>query len=113
MDSRVVRAAIGLLPAVVVILSAAHVEAQVNPLWDHYKVYEVPPTAMYEPANVTLTDQFLHGSGSPGALVRFMNPVEKTHGPIVYAIHDSITHYAWRNLVPTQPYNQFWAVSNQ
>lgn len=114
MGIHVLRAAIVLLlPAVWAMLPATRATAQVDPLWDHYKAYVVPSIPMFEPVNVTLSDQFNQSNHTVGALVRFMNPVEKVHGPAVFAIHDSITHYSWRNLIPTYTFDISVAVTNQ
>ena len=71
-------------------------QAQVNPTWDHYKVYDVnpkPPGTL----SVFLRDQFTQTTHQVVFLDRFMNPVEKTHllGGVTYPVHDSLLHYTW------------------
>jgi hypothetical protein len=83
-----------LLFAIAALAGAA--EAQVNPLWDHYKVYEVNPKLPGPPA-VLLRDQFTQTTRQVLFLDHFMNPVEKTHLSTGenFPIHNPMLHYSW------------------
>jgi len=110
---------LGLLLLVILALAsnANRVDAQVSPLWDHYKVYYLDPP--YLPSvplpNVTLTDQFGTSTHQPLTLDRFMNPVEKTvlSTGEVSPIHDPVTHYSWWFISPPQPMALTVSVTNQ
>lgn len=92
-----------LLTALLAIV-AGRAQAQINPLWDHYKAYG----NLTHPRNdqdVTLTDQFQSFVNRVQYLDWFANPVEKRHDPLIYPIHRPELHYAWyqitqRPLVP-------------
>lgn len=79
------------------VLVAGQAFAQVNPLWDHYKVYDVEPTP-YVQIHVRLTDQFGQSDGEVGSLELFMNPTEKQLPPPggTFGISDPNLHYTWR-----------------
>jgi hypothetical protein len=70
--------------------------AQVNPTWDHYKVYDLNPKPPGPPA-VILRDQFMQTTHQVMFLDRFMNPVEKTHlsTGLTYPVHKPFLHYTW------------------
>ena len=109
------RAALLLLLAVVLpVLVTAPARAQVNPFWDHYKVYyQNPPFVSPIPIPpVTLKDQFGQFTHQVLQLELFMNPVVKIHPPNTYSINDSITHYAWWSINP-QPQALTVNVTNQ
>jgi hypothetical protein len=103
-----------LLLAVAATLFVAPAEAQVSPLWDHYKVYLLnPPIPAPVPSPpVVLTDQFGTFTHQLNVLERFMNPVQKIHPPNTYPITDSTLHYSWWLITP-QPFNVNVAVTNQ
>ena len=98
------RAALGLLLlATVATLCVARAEAQVNPLWDHYKAYFLSPPLPPPPtvSIVTLRDQFGESVHQVLVLEQFANPVEKIHDPAPpYPINDPILHYAWWQIDP-------------
>jgi hypothetical protein len=94
-----------------VALIGVRAEAQVSPLWDHYKVYEVfPPIPVSIP--VVLIDQFTTSNHLVTELEKFANPVVKIHGPIAYQIYDPSLHYAWWKITP-QPFGAYVIASNQ
>ena len=105
-----------LLLAGLLVMVATGANAQVNPLWDHYKVYEtapfpVPPLGL----PVLLTDQFGPYNHQVLQLQKFMNPVQKqvaTPGGGTYPINDPITHYSWWTISP-QPFSALVAATNQ
>ena len=89
----------------------------VDPLWDHYKVYElVQPYVLPVPIPVNLTDQFGQYFHQVYVLDKFMNPVEKrvgmTANPQVFPIHDALLHYTWWQISP-QPFAATVAATNQ
>jgi len=91
----------------------ARADAQVDPLWDHYKVYQInAPVPPFEPITVTLTDQFGSFTHTVGMLQRFMTPVEKIHPPATYPINDPVLHYSWWG-ISQQPFSAQVAVTNQ
>jgi len=108
------RAALALLLlAVTATLWVARAEAQVDPLWDHYKVYFVTPPIPPPPLPpITLRDQFGQSTHDVMVMDRFMNPVQKMHGPLIFPIHDPLTHYAWWQISP-QPFSMTVTVTNQ
>lgn len=93
--------------AMVLALAAAPAGAQVNPLWDHYKLYVAPPITIPVPP-VFLDDQFGPYTHNVLQLDFYMNPVEK----IVISpppggqspINDPLLHYTWWRISP-QPFN--------
>jgi hypothetical protein len=98
------------------VLGSRAADAQVNPLWDHYKVYLTPPFPG-SPINipVVLTDQFGIYNHNVLELEMFMNPTQKqVLGPAggTYPIHDDITHYSWWRITP-QPFGAVVAATNQ
>jgi len=105
---------VSLFVTALVVLHGARADAQVNPLWDHYKVYEVvPPPLQIGGGLVTLTDQFGTYDHQMLQLLRFMNPVEKqVIGDGTYGIHDDITHYAWWSISP-QTFSATVTATNQ
>jgi len=115
LDTHSPRAALSLLiVAVVAVLFAAPAQAQVNPLWDHYKVYNqnLPAPAPAGMPPVLLTDQFGQFTHQVISLDRFMNPVIKIDGPIAYPINNPALHYSWWSITP-QPFTATVAVTNQ
>ena len=91
---------------------AAAASADVNPLWDHYKVYQVQPQPSFV-VPVTLVDQFGVTSHNTQALQLFSNPVEKVHGTLVFPIHDPRLHYMWWKLTPEISINRTIVANNQ
>ncbi len=89
---------------------AAH--AQVDPTWDHYKVYQVQPKPGFV-LPVTLSDQFGVTSHNTQYLDLFANPVEKVYGPLISPIHDPRLHYMWWKLDPEISLNQTVVATNQ
>src|SRR5438552_18711247 len=83
-----------LAATVIATLAATQAQAQVNPSWDHYKLYQAITPIAPPPFPVLLTDQF----GPPTQhnilpLELWMNPVEKRlTGGAVLPINDPITH---------------------
>ncbi|MGH7731092.1 MAG: DUF7450 family protein [Candidatus Eiseniibacteriota bacterium] len=89
--------------------------AQVDPLWDHYKVYFQNPPFTIAPIPVGLADQFGPFTHDVHVMELFANPVEKTVGPPpvqTYPINDSLLHYSWWRITP-QPFFATVAVTNQ
>lgn len=88
--------------------------AQVSPLWDHYKVYDLVAPVPYPVPGppVTLIDQFLPWTHDVYALERFMNPTTKEHGGAFYQINEPFLHYTWWAISP-QPFNALVKVNNQ
>jgi hypothetical protein len=97
-----------------VLLAAPRAEAQVSPLWDHYKVYFMNPPFPYPVPGpgITLTDQFGQWTHQVLALEQFANPVEKNHGAVTYPINDPILHYSWWRISP-QPMSLLVTAVNQ
>lgn len=94
-------------------LFVSQANAQVNPLWDHYKVYEtapfpVPPLGL----PVLLTDQFGTYQHQVLQLEKFMNPTYKEDINGIFPINDPITHYSWWTITP-QPFSATVAATNQ
>jgi hypothetical protein len=103
-----------LLLAVAAMTFVPRAEAQVDPLWDHYKVYQIDaPVPPFEPISVTLTDQFGQFTHSVGMLQRFMTPVEKIHPPATYPINDPVLHYTWWGISAQPLSTPLVAVTNQ
>jgi hypothetical protein len=106
------------LPAVAALLitAAPRVDAQVNPLWDHYKLYLMPPLPMTPPLPVQLTDQFGSFPHHVEALERYMNPTEKTvfQPPPggTFPVNDPLLHYSWWRISPV-PFAAFVTAVNQ
>jgi hypothetical protein len=93
---------------------AERASAQVNPLWDHYKVYVTPPAnGPYTGAAVLLEDQFGTYSHFLQQLELFMNPTEKTvPGQGTFGITDPDLHYSWWRIT-TQPFLATVTATNQ
>jgi hypothetical protein len=89
---------------------AAH--AQVDPTWDHYKVYQVQPKPSFV-LPIVLSDQFGVTNHNTQYLDLFANPVEKVHGPLISPIHDPRLHYMWWKIDPETPVNRTIIASNQ
>lgn len=95
-------------------LVAGRATAQVNPLWDHYKVYLTPNIGPPLPGvPIILSDQFGVFTHEAGALQRVMNPVQKEVGPQVFPINDPILHYTWWSIFPPQPFSALVSATNQ
>lgn len=107
---------LALFVLVPLVLVAGRANAQVDPLWDHYKVYFVNPPIPYPVPGppVTLTDQFGQYTHQVQMMERFMNPVAKTHPPggPTYPINNPDLHYSWW-LISPQPFSAQVAASNQ
>jgi hypothetical protein len=100
-----------LMIAPLVLTSSAR--AQVNPLWDHYKVYLTPPFPVPPLGTpVILTDQFGPFNHTVQQLERIMNPTEKRVGPAIFPIHNPDLHYTWWSISP-QPFNASVTATNQ
>jgi hypothetical protein len=78
-------------------IPAGTARAQVNPLWDHYKVYlGLSPTVdLPQSQEVTLLDQFQQTTWFVRQLAHFANPVQKEHGGSIHPIHQPELHYTW------------------
>jgi len=90
--------------------------AQLNPLWDHYKVYLVNPPVTISIPPVTLIDQFTQFTHTVQQLERFANPTEKTvltpPPAVTYPINDPDLHYAWWRISP-QPFTGLITTTDQ
>lgn len=96
-------------------LVGARAEAQVNPLWDHYKVYMTPPFPVPPLGTpVRLLDQFGPYDHVVEQLERFMNPTEKLVAgqPIPSPINNPLLHYSWWRITP-QPFSATVTAVNQ
>lgn len=104
-----------LLILVPLALVAGKANAQVDPLWDHYKVYFTPPFPV-PPLGipVLLTDQFGPYNHTVEQLELFMNPTVKQlpppGGTFDYSKPD--LHYSWWRITP-QPFNGVVTATNQ
>lgn len=82
---------------------ASRAQAQVDPLWDHYKVYQT----LAHPSHieqVTLIDQFQTRTDDVVQyLDRLANPVAKNHGAAFYPINRPELHYTWWALSQRPP----------
>jgi len=85
--------------------------AQVDPNWDHYKVYDAQPKVTFT-MPVVLTDQFQQALTVVQYLDRFANPVQKDHAGVIYPINHPELHYSWWK-VADQPYSGAVIASNQ
>jgi len=85
--------------------------AQVDPNWDHYKVYDAQPKVTFT-MPVVLLDQFQQALTVVQYLDRFANPVEKDHAGVIYPINHPELHYSWWK-VADQPYSGAVIASNQ
>lgn len=107
-----------LVVAALLAVFPASAGAQINPLWDHYKVYFVNPPIPYPVPGppVTLMDQFTTSTHLVEVLDRFMNPTEKTvfdpPPARTYPINDPILHYAWWRISP-QPFTALVTATDQ
>jgi hypothetical protein len=91
----------------------ARAEAQIDPYWDHYKVYEAFPHPP-GPAGVFLRDQFTQTTHAVEFLEKFMNPVEKVDlaNGATYTIFDPLLHYTWWRITSV-PFDAQVAFDNQ
>ena len=94
------------------VLMAARPAAAVDPLWDHYKVYDVVSPDIALPFSITLEDQFLTSSHVVGRLDKYANPVEKQHGTLTFPIHNAALHYSWWQ-INTHPFQATVVAVNQ
>ena len=92
-------------------LVAGRANAQVDPRWDHYKVYQVLPNPSVSVA-VVLKDQFGTFNHQVETLDWFMNPVQKQVAGVNYPIHDPLLHYTWWRITP-QPFSGLVLAQNQ
>jgi hypothetical protein len=71
--------------------------AQVDPLWDHYKVYLAlsPSADLPQSVEVTLVDQFQQTTWFVRQLAHFANPVQKDHAGSTSPINRPDLHYTW------------------
>jgi hypothetical protein len=94
-------------------LVAGRANAQVSPLWDHYKVYQTPFIGPPQPGvSIILTDQFGVYTHQLANLQRIMNPVQKEHGQ-VFPINNPNLHYTWWRIFPSQPFSAQVTATNQ
>lgn len=105
-----------LLALIPLALIAGRANAQVSPLWDHYKVYFTPPFPV-PPLGlpVFLRDQFGSFNHTVEQLERFMNPTVKEVGPPnpgIFGITNPDLHYSWWRISP-QPFNGVVTAINQ
>jgi hypothetical protein len=98
-----------MVTALVVVSSSA--EAQVDPTWDHYKVYDAQPKPSF-PLTFGLRDQFGSVQHDLLNLDRFANPVEKLVSGAGNPIYDPDLHYSWWLITPN-PFSAVVTVSNQ
>lgn len=105
-----------LLIAAMFVVTGTRAQAAIDPLWDHYKVYQVVPPY---PANPTIPVQIIDQFGSFNHQVTqfdmFMNPAEKDLAPpstAVFPINNPTLHYTWWKISP-QPFSAVVAVTNQ
>lgn len=104
-----------LLALAAVLVTGTKAQAQVSPLWDHYKVYEVFPNPPGPPTAVFLRDQFTQTTNTVLALEKLMNPTEKTHLDGTgqhFLINDPLLHYLWWKVNPV-PFQAQVAYNNQ
>ncbi len=88
-------------------------QAQVDPLWDHYKVYEAAPRLPGPTIPVILRDQFFDAQHGVEYLEKFMNPVQKiTSTGQVSPINDPLLHYTWWR-ISDYPFAASVTVTNQ
>lgn len=101
--------------AVVLALCAVPAGAQVNPVWDHYKMYVSTPITIPLPP-VQLRDQFGIFQHNVEKLDFYMNPTEKVvvQPPPggTFPINDPVLHYAWWRITP-QPFSGTVTAVNQ
>lgn len=80
------------------VLVGSQANAQVDPIWDHYRAYAIPEATRLAGPPVTLKDQFGSWSYSTTELQCFSNPDQKTHDGITYGINAPRLHYTWWRL---------------
>jgi hypothetical protein len=101
--------------AALMVIAAPRADAQVNPLWDHYKLYVTPPLSV-PPIPLLLRDQFGVFPHQAFSLDMYMNPTEKVvvQPPPggTFPINDPILHYSWWRIDP-QPFNGVVTAVNQ
>ena len=93
-----------LMPALfttILTVAGGRAEAQVDPLWDHYKAYATP--LIQNRVQVGLTDQFETTTQLTQYLEWFAVPVQKVHSTVVYPINNPVLHYSWYSLSFVQP----------
>jgi hypothetical protein len=96
-------------------LPGARAEAQVSPLWDHYKVYMTPPFPVPSlGVPVRLVDQFGTYDHTVEQLEWFMNPTEKLvlGQPPPPPVTNPLLHYSWWRMTP-QAYSATVTAQNQ
>lgn len=107
------RSLLFLLTAVAAFIGA-RAQADVDPLWDHYKVYEANPKLPGPTFPVYLHDQFTDTQHQVENLDKFMNPVRKIHldTGVGYGITVDTLHYTWWKITP-YPFSATVKVLNQ
>jgi hypothetical protein len=94
-------------------VAAASGHAQVNPLWDHYKVYQSSPIPLSGMV-VQLADQFITYQHDVLGMSMFATPVLKTHPGLAPqpGVNDPLLHYTWWTISP-HPFYKEVEVENQ
>lgn len=93
--TRLLRTVLGLaLFTAPFVFAGGPAQAQINPLWDHYKAYLAQPHIQHI-EQMTLIDQFHAETDVLQYLDFFANPVEKRHGAQIYPINHPELHYTW------------------
>ena len=80
------------------LLVATQARAQVDPTWDHYRVYRALPTPSFVSPALVLSDQFgtwTYPTGAVEYLSLFANPDQKEHAGVVFPINSPRLHYTW------------------
>jgi hypothetical protein len=96
--------------AVIPVASAEAQTGQLNPT--HYWTYHIDNVATSADP-VEAGDQFVPLVNLyPLTLQRLLNPTWKTHGPVVHAPSDTVTHYDWWD-VPNRPEPRTVIIDNQ
>src|SRR5262249_55555931 len=94
------------------VLAGRPAQAQVNPLWDHYKAYLANPKPQHL-EQLTLVDQFETRTDEVTQYLDFFaNPVDKIHGTTEYRINNPDLHYAWW-VLSQRPFTKDVIASNQ
>ena len=104
-----------LVAVVSLALTAGKAGAQVDPTWDHYKVYFTNPFPLPTPIPVFLKDQFGEYNHEALQLELFMNPTTKEIPPPepgFFGVTNPDLHYAWWKITP-QPFGALVAANNQ
>lgn len=89
---------LALIPAVALVLGLSPAaRAQVDPVWDHYKVYFDDQPYLLPQTQVVLQDYLSGNVFHVNWIESFANPAEKQLPPPggVFPIHDPDLHYSW------------------